>query len=190
MKKETEEKMIALALSRGFTEAAVIGTDALVFRPEYRRFCEENRCGNYGRNYACPPASGTPGEMAEAALRHRRALVLKTRMPVRDAMDPAETGPLKDDHSRRSRALFKQLRNEGITGEGTMVLAGPCGLCKPCGMAEGRPCPFPAERASCLSAYCLDVAALAGAAGMDLSWDMNQASFFSLWLFDGDELIH
>ena len=30
----------------GFSDAAVMDTDKLVFVPEYRVFCEENACGN------------------------------------------------------------------------------------------------------------------------------------------------
>ena len=33
----------------GFSAAAVMDTKNLVFKPEYRVFCEENRCGNYDR---------------------------------------------------------------------------------------------------------------------------------------------
>ena len=49
----------------GFSDAAVMKTDKLVFVPEYRVFCEENACGNYDKNPACPPESGTVEEMKE-----------------------------------------------------------------------------------------------------------------------------
>ena len=52
----------------GFSAAAVMDTKNLVFKPEYRVFCEENRCGNYDRNPACPPESGSVEEMKEKAL--------------------------------------------------------------------------------------------------------------------------
>ena len=52
----------------GFSDAAVMKTDKLVFVPEYRVFCEENACGNYDKNPACPPESGTVEEMKERAL--------------------------------------------------------------------------------------------------------------------------
>ena len=51
-----------------FSAAAVMDTKNLVFKPEYRVFCEENRCGNYDRNPACPPESGSVEEMKEKAL--------------------------------------------------------------------------------------------------------------------------
>ena len=62
----------------GFSDAAVMKTDKLVFVPEYRVFCEENACGNYDKNPACPPESGTVEEMKERALGYENTLVLQT----------------------------------------------------------------------------------------------------------------
>ena len=31
----------------GFSNAAIMDTQKLVFKPEYRKFCEENQCGYY-----------------------------------------------------------------------------------------------------------------------------------------------
>ena len=47
----------------GFSGAADMDTKELVFVPEYRTFCEENLCGCYIVNPACPPESGTAEEM-------------------------------------------------------------------------------------------------------------------------------
>ena len=58
----------------GFSDAAVMDTDNLVFVPEYRVFCEENACGNYDKNPACPPESGTVEEMKARALKYEKAL--------------------------------------------------------------------------------------------------------------------
>ena len=41
----------------GFSNAAIMDTQKLVFKPEYRKFCEENQCGCYNVNPACPPVS-------------------------------------------------------------------------------------------------------------------------------------
>ena len=51
------------AILLGFSGAAVMDTIELVFVPEYRTFCEENLCGCYNVNPACPPESGTVEEM-------------------------------------------------------------------------------------------------------------------------------
>ena len=70
--------LIEEAKALGFSDAAVISTDQLVFVPEYRVFCEDNLCGNYDKNPACPPQSGTVEEMKEHALKYEKTLILKT----------------------------------------------------------------------------------------------------------------
>ena len=55
------------AILLGFSGAAVMDTKELVFVPEYRTFCEENLCGCYNVNPACPPESGTVEEMKQRA---------------------------------------------------------------------------------------------------------------------------
>ena len=66
----------AMAKASGFTDAAVLPVRELVVVPEYRRFCAQNLCGNYGVLPACPPMSGTVEEMAEqkAAKKHQNLL--------------------------------------------------------------------------------------------------------------------
>ena len=66
-------------------------TKDLKFVPEFRKFCEQNDCGNYGKNYACPPACGTPEEMEEKVRKYENALVFQSRTPVKDIFDDAET---------------------------------------------------------------------------------------------------
>lgn len=51
--------LVKEAIDLGFSNAAVMDTKKLVFVPEYRIFCEENRCGCYNLNPACPPSCGT-----------------------------------------------------------------------------------------------------------------------------------
>ena len=66
----------ALAKEYGFTDAAVMKVSDLVVVPEYREFCRQNLCGNYGVLPACPPASGTVEEMTAAMRSYRNALIL------------------------------------------------------------------------------------------------------------------
>ena len=57
------------AILLGFSGAAVMDTKELVFVPEYRTFCEENLCGCYNVNPACPPESGTVEDNAGGSAR-------------------------------------------------------------------------------------------------------------------------
>lgn len=177
------EKLEVIALEEGFSAASVIPVEEMVFVPEYRVYCEENRCGNYGKNYACPPYSGTVEEMKERTQVYKWALVLRTDHKVENALDGAEMKPLKKSHNSLTRTLTQKFQKEGLIEDGLSIMAGPCNFCTTCKMPTGEPCPFETQRFSCLSAYCIDVGHLAKSAGMKLSWDFDNVSFFSIYLF-------
>ena len=57
----------------GFSNAAIMDTQKLVFKPEYRKFCEENQCGCYNVNPACPPECGTVESMKQRVFAYRKS---------------------------------------------------------------------------------------------------------------------
>lgn len=179
MKAASEE-----ASREGFARLALIQAKDIVCQKGLRTFCEENRCGQFGRNHSCPPACGTEEEMAERLTRYEKALLLVNTFEVKNALDAGETTPLKKRHSQKSRRLISQLEAEGKLPEGgLMILAGPCSFCSRCTLPEGKPCAYPKEQASCLSAYSINVMKLTETAGFELSWDLSQVTFVALYLF-------
>ena len=60
-----------------FSNTAIMDTKKLVFKPEYRKFCEENQCGCYNVNPACPPECGTVESMKQRVLSYEKALILQ-----------------------------------------------------------------------------------------------------------------
>ncbi len=177
-----EERLIALAKEYEFT-AAILPQEALVVVEEYRKFCEENRCGNFNRNYSCPPYSGTVREMHERMQCFQRALILRSDYTDIDSWDDALTKRLKGQHNVRTRKVLKAMKEEGLLSKVLLMTAGPCSFCKECSMPEGIPCGFEEERASCMSAYAVDVAKMAEAVGWVLCWDRDKTSLFSLVLY-------
>ncbi|MDD6212441.1 MAG: DUF2284 domain-containing protein [Clostridiales bacterium] len=178
----TEWDMCAAASKEDFTKVSLIDMAQIVIHQDYRLYCEENRCGNYNRNYGCPPDCGTAAEMENRARQYRRALVMQTCMEVDDVEDQELLREIRKEHNRKSRSVAEQFRKAGISG--LMMQPGPCSFCKECRKIKGEPCPFPEHRTSCLSAYGVDVTALAESCGMRLDWDGGSISYFSLFLYD------
>ena len=87
--------LVKEAIFLGFSGAAVMDTTQLVFVPEYRMFCEENLCGCYNVNPACPPESGTVEEMKQRALQYEKTLVLQTMQEVTDRQGAPEAPPIR-----------------------------------------------------------------------------------------------
>ncbi len=178
----TDEKMIQYALDEGFASAAVVDTSDIVFDPSFRPYCEENLCGQYNANYSCPPACGSPEEMKEKILAHKKALVLQTIWDIPDYSDTPAIKQAKSTHNTSSIQLMKRFRAEGC--DGFIVGSGGCSLCKPCAITEGEPCRFPDLRYSCMSAYCIFVKKLADQCGMDYNCDPGLLAFFGMYVFD------
>lgn len=177
----TKEKLLNQALACGFDHACVIDTQAVIFDSRFRQFCEMNYCGNYDNNYSCPPSCGEPEALKEKALGFSKALVLQTITPVKDIMDDAETKVIKHRHNEMTWKLIHGV--EGEIPEYLPAMAGPCQLCSPCAKKEGKPCKFPKKRASCLSAFCIQVDALAKECGMEYYCE-GKVAFFSVLFFE------
>ena len=172
-----DSELIKLAEREGFS-AAVIGVAHVPVDGKFRKFCENNLCGQYDANYSCPPACGTVEQMHEKILMGKRALVLKSEWPIESYQDTAAITQGKDAHNAGMLRLKKALQTEGY--QGLMIGGSCCSLCKPCRMAKGEPCPQPELRFSCMSAYCIDVAELAKRCGLEFAWDTKKLSPFGM----------
>lgn len=172
-------KLTELALETGFANAAMIKTENIVFMPSFRPLCAENLCGKYGVNYACPPDCGTVEEMQARVQRWPDALVLQTLWDIDDPMDGSQTKPAKGTHNKLTRRLIDQIHVPGL-----MVGASGCSLCDPCAITAGRPCRFPDQMFSCMSAYCIFVRDLADKCGMDYDCGPHVVALFSMFCFD------
>lgn len=176
----TEDGIIELAKNEGFTNVAVIPADKLVFDRELRKYCEENVCGNYGKNYSCPPFCGTPEEMRDRAGKYGRAWIFQTIADVGSWDNRRKLVEVKADHNRRSRNLIQMLREEGV--DGLPMLAGPCEACGTCKGFSGEACKYPEEAPSCISAYCMKAELMAEEAGIPYWCGEGVVAYFSLYL--------
>ena len=151
---------ISAAKQLGFTDAALLPVEALVVVPEYRAFCEQNLCGNYG----VPPMSGTVEEMTANMRRFGTALILMIETTPADLRDTAEQKAAKRRQNLLTEQLMAALRADGMT-ELLMMGAGPW------------------KNASCMSAYCVDAQKMADAVHMTCWANDGKIRYFSLILF-------
>lgn len=174
------DTIVQMAVEKGFSAAAVISTDQIVFRPEFRTCCEDNSCGMYGVNYACPPACGTTDEMKERILAHPRAIVFQTIWEA-DLEDKALLKKDKLKHNAMMRDLLKELPPE--CEGGFLIAASGCSICPECSIVLGEPCRFPQLQTSCMSAYCIYVKALADRLGWDYDLGQGLVAYFGMYVF-------
>lgn len=156
----TDNEIINKALALGFVKAAIIDVDKLVCVPEYRKYCEENLCGNYDKLPACPPQCGTVEELNAKIKGYQKALVLQTELlPIKKEMSEYLAGKRK--HNQLTDALLAELD-----------------LCNPLVMSAG-----PWKQYSCMSAYAIDAEKMAAACNMICWGNDGKIRFFSSILF-------
>lgn len=176
----TDQQILELARQSGFL-AAMIAPEDIPVNEKFRVFCEENRCGKYNANYSCPPACGSVKELHERLLAQEQALIVERIFPINGYEDREAIAQAKLTHNVAVRALLAKLKQAGLVGFCSGYNG--CPLCTPCRQAEGKPCAFPEEKISCMSAYCIDVGELAGRCALPFAWATDRLHLFGMIAF-------
>ncbi len=169
------------ALALGARKAEVVEVRDIVTDASFRALCEANSCGNYGRNYTCPPYAGPIDELMRRLRGYGRALVWQTVSPLEDSFDfegMLEAGRI---HNRLARKLWDLTDGWGV--EALHLGAGGCRLCEKCAAVTGEPCRNPKRAMASLETYGVNVSKLAGLAGMRYINGQNTVTYFGAVFF-------
>jgi len=175
-----DNQILTLAAEMGF-RTAFIDTADVVQDPSFRKFCEDNLCGKYNANYACPPDCGTVEQVQERLKSKKRAIVLQTVWEIGSYQNKEAVLESKKAHNAAILRFTDMLRKEGFNG--FCLGYGGCPLCNPCKRLENQPCAHPDKKISCMSAYCIDVAKLAEKCGLEFAWIPEKLFLFGMFVF-------
>lgn len=175
------QEIINCSMSMGFHKAQIIDAEKIVFDFSFRKYCEENLCGNYQKNFSCPPDCGTPLQMKEKMLKYKQALVLQSCWEIDDLSNKKMLNDAKYRHNSRMLNLIKIMKENGY--DGLMAGASNCCVCESCEKIKGNACKKPDLQFSCLSAYCVNVLQLAKTCSMEYAYENGVLSFFGMYLF-------
>lgn len=176
----TDQELLELAKEMGFS-AALIPMEKIVVDAKFRSLCEENLCGNYDANYACPPDCGSVSSVRQRLMAEDRALVLETVWEIGSYENTEGILDARKAHNAAILRLSEKLRQAGF--HGFYLGYGGCPLCSPCKRSQNLPCAYPERKISCLSAYCVDVAKLAEECGMEFAWTPEKLHLFGMFAF-------
>lgn len=178
------EKVSALALDCGFFRAGVVPVGSIVFDRAFRKACEQNTCGNYGKCWTCPPDAGDIDELIAKAKRYTYALVYQSVSALEDSFDIEGMTAAAVRHNEMTRELI-QKSAPLWEGEFLHLSAGGCRLCPRCAKRDELPCRHPDEALSSLETYGVAVSQLAELAGMKYINGVNTVTYFGACFFNG-----
>lgn len=168
-------------LAFGFSHAAYLDPKALELLPEVRDMCAVNRCGMYGKTWACPPACGTLEALREKLHGYDYGLLLQV------------TGQMEDDYDvdtieateRACKAALERLTEVWRPRCGRLLAlsAGGCTRCAQCTYPDA-PCRFPDLLAPSLEACGLLVSRECERAGLPYYYGPQTMTFTAAILAD------
>ena len=181
--KELFDKLASIALSLGAYKATVIPVELVETNAAFRDLCASNACGNYGRNWMCPPDAGDIHDLMAALKTYSYALVYQTVTELEDSYDFEGMMDAGVAHNR----LMVELRRgiEGLNLSRVLHLgAGGCRMCEVCAKRTNEPCRHPDLAVASLETYGVNVSKLAPAAGMKYINGQDTVTYFGAVLFD------
>ena len=78
------EKLTQICYNYGANNARIINVDQIIFNRQMREWCKDNVCGNYGKNYACPPSAGTIDELIKVLNVYKKEMDENTKVYLSD----------------------------------------------------------------------------------------------------------
>ena len=170
-------------LDAGAHRIGVVAVEDIDFQPEFRKLCESNACGMFGRSWMCPPLVGEVEELIQSLKAYQWAVVYQTVDELEDRYD-FEGMMVAGEKMNR---LTTRVRRELAEVSPLLFLgAGGCRICQRCSKLDGQPCRRPEEAISSLEAYGINVSALAAQAGMQYINGSDTVTYFGA-VFLGEE---
>jgi len=178
----THEEMVQKILELGASKAAVIPVAKIRFDRSFRKLCEMNSCGNYGRNWMCPPYAGEIDDLIARAKTYEHAIVYQLIGELEDSYD--FEGMM--ENGKRMSKLVKDVRaalNDNFA-QAFYLGAGGCSQCEKCAKLTDEPCRFPDLAMMSLETCGVAVSELAKVAGMKYINGQNTVTNFAAILFN------
>ena len=139
-----------IAKECGFTHTAPLAVTTMQMKQEVRDMCAQNTCGQYGKNWCCPPGCGDLEVCQQTVNQCKDGILVQTVGELEDEMDGEGMMEAQEEHSKHFLAMVDRLHELGVPM--LPLGAGTCTRCKVCTYPDA-PCRFPEKKISSMEAY-------------------------------------
>ena len=179
------EHLLNLAKMAGFDHCAYLETKDIIFDEALRKSCEQNTCGNYGRNWACPPHCGEIRECIKKAKQYRSAIVVQYIGQLEDSYDFEGMMAAAETFEKMFNQLADLFKKE--ISDTYPLSAGGCHQCSRCAILENKPCVHPKTAYPSLESHGIYVSDLAQKTNMKYINGQNTVTYFGAVLYHKKE---
>lgn len=162
--------------SLGFDGIKEISVSDITFEPSLLELCKQNQCGNYGKNYTCPPYVGNVHELIEKIKGFNNSIIFQKIYHLEDSFD---IEGMNEGNADFNKLIQKVNTLRSIFFENSLLLgAGGCRVCEKCACIDKIPCRFPPMAVASLESYGINVSKLALACNMNYINGKNTVTYF------------
>ena len=177
----TRDAVKKLALSAGAKGAEYVAGGNIVLSDEFRRMCESNSCGKYGKCYVCPPYVGEIDKVMDDVRRFPGGILYQTVCDIEDSFDIEGMETAWKQHCMLSQRI-QELMKSAYAGEMLHLTCGGCGICERCAAYEGEPCRFPDKALPSMESYGIDVYRTSTSTTLKYINGQNTVTYFGIIL--------
>jgi len=139
-------------------------TECREFNPELisidkavREMCRQNRCGQYGKNYTCPPHTKEIDAWSKEICSFSHGIIFTKAYPREDSFDIES---IMEGGMAFNKTVIKMREDLIHIFQDKKILflgAGPCVVCKRCACLDNEPCRFPDRAVTSVEACGIEV---------------------------------
>lgn len=152
----------------------------IVIVAELRKSCEQNYCGNYNKNWMCPPAVGKIDDLRLKLSKYSDGVVVQTIHEIADSFDMDGMTSAMISHSEDINEI-RLLLEEKYT-DLLCLSVGKCSICPECTYSSGEPCRYPDRALASVESYGINVNALLGNCGLEYNNGNNTVSYVGIFM--------
>lgn len=162
-----------------FLSSKPINIDTLKFDPKIKALCKENKCGQYGKNYMCPPYIEDSSTFKHRLGNYEKAIIIVLKKQIQDSNDHEEFYKHADVLHDKMLGIERKAKNCGYINA-LALIGGHCRLCQPCKAYHASPCPFPKKARTSMEAVGIHVIDSCKAIGLDINFRKDQVIWIGL----------
>ena len=177
-----KQDLLQTALQCGAAKAAYISAKQIVLSREFRKICEGNGCGMFGRCWMCPPHIGEIEPLIEQVRSFPKAMLYQSIREIEDSFDIEGMFEAGYEHARLSQKIHAQVKADK-TLDILHLSCGGCRLCETCAKTANEPCRHPELALPSLEGYGIDVYNTSANTELRYINGQNTVTYFGMVLF-------
>ena len=159
-----------------------INTSRLIIDDKVRNYCIENKCGQYGNNFMCPPYIGEVTDFRNKLKEYKASIIVLEKERILNPINREEVYRAADRLNNKLLEIETKAKELGYKNC-KVLFAGNCRFCLPCKIQLGyTKCPYPNKGRPSSEGLGIDVIKTLDKIGINLEFKEHEVTWVGMIL--------